>query len=62
MNTDIFDHEGVHLMGESATDPIEPPGRTLAALRLLAGSSPLRRRALPAHSLTAHSGPSNCRF
>jgi hypothetical protein len=31
-------------------------------LCLLAGSSPLRRRALPAHSLTAHSGPSNCCF
>jgi len=62
MNTEILDHEGIHLMGASATDPIEPPGSALAALLLLAGMSPLRRRALPAHPLTAHSGPSNCRF
>jgi MYXO-CTERM domain-containing protein len=62
MNTEIFDHEVIHLMGEGATDPIEPPGSALAALLLLAGSSPLRRRALTAHPLTAHSGPSNCRF
>ncbi len=62
MNTDNFGHEEVCLMNEGATDPIEPPGSALAALLLLAGISPLRRRALPAHSLTAHSGPSNCRF
>jgi hypothetical protein len=62
MNTEIFDHEVIHLMGEGATDPIEPPGSALAALLLLAGRSPLRRRALTAHPLTAHSGPSNCRF
>ncbi|HEX5738396.1 MAG TPA: hypothetical protein VFY22_07800 [Hydrogenophaga sp.] len=62
MNTENFGHEAIHLLGEGATDPIEPPGSTLAALLLLAGRSPLRRRALPAHSLTAHSGPSNCRF
>jgi hypothetical protein len=62
MNTEHLGHEEAHLMGEGATDPIELPGSTLAALLFLAGSSPLRRRALPAHSLTAHSGPSNCRF
>jgi len=62
MNTEIFDHEEAHHKGVGATDPMELPGRTLAALFLLAGSSPLRRRALPAHPLTAHSGPSNCRF
>jgi hypothetical protein len=44
MNTEIFDHEVTHLMVESATDPIEPPGSALAALLLLAGSSPLRPR------------------
>jgi len=62
MNTEILDHERAHLMGECATDPIEPPGSALPALLLLAGRSPLRRRALPAHPLTAHSGPSNCGF
>lgn len=62
VNTENFDHEAVHLVGQSATGPTEPPGRALAALLLLAGSSPLRRRALPAHTLTAHSDLSNCRF
>ncbi len=62
MDTEILDHEGAHLMGEGATDPIEPPGSALAALLLLAGRSPLRRRALPALPLTAHSDPSNCGF
>jgi MYXO-CTERM domain-containing protein len=57
-----FDHDEIHLMCDSATDPIEPPGSALTALLLLAGISPLRRRALPAPSLTAHSGPSNCGF
>ncbi|MDO9146525.1 MAG: hypothetical protein Q7U52_02430 [Hydrogenophaga sp.] len=37
-------------------------GGALAALLLLAGSGQRRRRALPAHRLTAHSGPSNCSF
>ncbi|HEX5738317.1 MAG TPA: hypothetical protein VFY22_07390 [Hydrogenophaga sp.] len=62
MNTENLGHEGAHHMGESATDPIEPPASALAALLLLAGSSPLRRHALPAPPLTAHSGLSNCRF
>lgn len=62
MNTEKPGHEGVDLMGESATNPIAPPGSALAALFLLAGMSPLRRRALPAHPLTAHSGLSNCGF
>ncbi|PKO69331.1 MAG: hypothetical protein CVU22_05065 [Betaproteobacteria bacterium HGW-Betaproteobacteria-16] len=91
VNTEIFDHEGMHLMGEVATGPFELPGSALAALLLLAGNGPaagppprqvqpprgaatraaaerggkfppLRRRALPAHSLTAHSSPSNCGF
>jgi hypothetical protein len=62
MNTENLGHGGVHLKGESATDPIDPPGGALAALLLLAGGSPLRHRALPAHPLTAHSGLSNCGF
>jgi len=62
MNTEDFGHERVHHMGESATNPIKLPGRALAALLFLAGSSPLRRHALPAHPLTAHSGLSNCGF
>jgi hypothetical protein len=40
----------------SAAHPIEPCCGTLAALLLLAGTSPQRRRALPAHRITAHSG------
>ena len=65
-------HGRDHQTGESATHPIEPPWRTLAALLLLAGSEPASsgpseaqgslRLALPAHALTAHSGASNCRF
>ena len=49
-------------LGESATHPIEPRCGTPAALLLLAGMSPPRRRALPAHRITAHSGASNCGF
>jgi hypothetical protein len=32
VNTEHLCFENVHLMGESATDPIELPGRALAAL------------------------------
>jgi len=49
-------------LGESATRPIAPRCGTLAALLLLAGTSPLRRHALSAHRITAHSAMSNCRF
>ncbi|PKO66838.1 MAG: hypothetical protein CVU22_14275 [Betaproteobacteria bacterium HGW-Betaproteobacteria-16] len=62
MNTENFGHEEARFNGESATDPIEPPGSTLAVLLLLAGISPLRRHALPAHPLTTHSGLSKCHF
>ena len=62
MNTGIFDHEGRHLLGEDATHPIALPWRARAALLLLAGTCPQRRRALPAHPMTAHSGASNCRL
>ncbi len=48
-------------MDENATQPIEPHYGTLAALLLLVGISPLRRRALPAHRIAAHSAASNYR-
>ncbi len=60
MNIDFFPHDQRHPLGECATRPIEPRYGTLAALLLLAGISPQRRRALPAHRIAAHSGASNC--
>ncbi len=83
MNIDICTHDNVHLLGKSATHPIEPRCGTLAALLSqgaqalalarhkqstglfvsglsLAGMSPQRRRALPAHRIAAHSGAFNC--
>jgi hypothetical protein len=45
-----------------ATHPIAPCCGTLAALLLLAGTSPQRRRALPAHRITAHSGASPVKY
>jgi hypothetical protein len=62
MNIEYFSDELHHLSGESATHPIERRCGTLAALLLLAGTSPQRRRALPAHRTAAHSGVSNLRF
>jgi hypothetical protein len=62
MNTEISTHDDPHRFGESATHPIEPRCGALAALLLLAGMSPPRRRALPAHRIAAHSGASNCGF
>jgi hypothetical protein len=46
----------------SATHPIEPCCGTLAALLLLAGTSPQRRHALPEHRITAHSGASLVKY
>ncbi len=62
MTTDFSVHDMLHLLGDSATHPIEPCCGALAALLLLAGMSPQRRRALPAHRIAAHSGASNCGF
>ena len=62
MDIDVSPHDYFHRLGESATHPIEPRCGALAALLLLAGMSPQRRRALPAHRIAAHSGASNCRF
>ena len=52
----------LHPTGENATQPIEPRYGTLAALLLLLGISPLRRRALPAHRIAAHSAAYNYRI
>jgi hypothetical protein len=60
MNIEFSSHEDQ--LGESATRPIEQRCATLAALLLLAGTSPQRRHALPAHRIAAHSGASNCRI
>ena len=50
----------------SASDGEDPPDLYLAIgasrVGVLAGSSPQRRRALPEHAMTAHSGTSNCGF
>jgi hypothetical protein len=46
----------------SATLPIELRCGTLAALLLLVGISPPRRRALPACRITAHSGASLVKY
>jgi len=85
MNSGFRTHDHLHLLGDSATHPIEPHWRTLAALlsqgaealacarhkqssglfmsgHSLAGMSPQRRRALPAHPIAAHSGASNYGF
>ncbi|MDP2449673.1 MAG: hypothetical protein Q8M93_17665 [Polaromonas sp.] len=62
MNTYFFRPENRRHWGDSATHPIEPPWGALAALLLLAGISPQRCRALPAHPMTAHSGAFNCGF
>ena len=62
MNIDFSGSDKPHLLGERATHPISPPSGALAALLLLAGMSMRRRRALPAHPMTACSGASNYRF
>ncbi len=45
MNTGKSSHDPLHLLGESATHPIEPRYGALAALFLLAAMRPQRRRA-----------------
>jgi len=62
MNIEISSPDHLHRFGDSATHPIEPRCDALAALLLLAGMSPQRRRALPARRIAAHSGASNCGF
>ena len=62
MTIEISSHDTVPLLSQNATHPIELCCRTLVALLRLAGTSPLRCRALPAHGIPAHSGAFNCRF
>ena len=62
MNTHFLGFECQIQFGQSATRPIEPCCGTLAALLLLAGTSPQRRLALPAHRITAHSGASLVKY
>ena len=42
MDIDFFPYDNLHRLGESATHPIEPRCGALAALLLLAGTSPQR--------------------
>jgi hypothetical protein len=62
MNTRIFAFDSVHLSGDIAMRPPAPRSPRHTALLLLAGSSPLRRRALSGTPITALAGVSNCRF
>jgi len=62
MNIDARCHAHLHLLSQSDTHPSEPRCDTLAALLLLAGKSPQRRRALPARRIAARSGAFNCRI
>ncbi|MET7014634.1 hypothetical protein [Uliginosibacterium flavum] len=62
MDTKFRSYGSRRHLGESATRPIEPRCCTLAALLLLAGKGPLRRRALPTHRIATHSGASNYGF
>ena len=62
MPTEISPPACFHPTSENATQPIEPRYGTLAALLLLVGISPLRRRALPTHRIAAHSAVSNYRI
>ena len=62
MNIDFDCFVGVHPLGDSATHSPAPRSPRHAALLLLAGGSPLRRRALPATPITVLVSASNCRF
>ncbi|MDF1485711.1 hypothetical protein PY257_11065 [Ramlibacter sp. H39-3-26] len=62
MKSIVDDSDGVHLLGESAMHPPAPRSARHAALLLLAGNSPPRRRVLPGTPITAPAGASNCRF
>jgi len=62
MRVDVPGRDVIHRLGEYATRPIELPWGALGSLLLLAGTSLRRRRAFPAHPMTAHSSGSNCGF
>ena len=52
MNSGFRTPEQAHVVGDNAAHPIEPRWRTLAALLLLAGSSPQRVRPRRRHICT----------
>ncbi|TXH31766.1 MAG: hypothetical protein E6Q94_07445 [Burkholderiaceae bacterium] len=62
MDIDAHRFVGGHLLGDSATHSPAPRSTRHAALLLLAGSSPLRRLALPGTPITALASAFNCRF
>jgi hypothetical protein len=56
-------HDRLHLSGERAAHPIEPPSTTRAALRMLAMARAVAAlRALPARPMTARSRAPICRL
>ncbi|MBA3057718.1 MAG: hypothetical protein KJ614_17305 [Gammaproteobacteria bacterium] len=59
MNIDFSSFDAVHLLGESATHPIELLATRPGVLLRLAGMSLQRCRAYPATPPAAHSGASN---
>ena len=59
---EVFGFDDRHHRGESATHPCAPRSTRHAALLLLAGRSPLRRRALPGTPIAARTGAFNCRI
>jgi len=59
MYAEVRAFDNGHPLGEPATRPIARFSGCLAALLLLAGPAPPRRRALPGSPKTAHSGASN---
>ena len=59
MYIDICCFDGDHLLGESATHPIELLATRLGVLLLLEGISISRRRAYPYAPPAAHSGAFN---
>jgi hypothetical protein len=62
MKSSFFAFDHVHLLGQSATHPMALRLPRHTALLRLAGSSPLRCRALSGSPITAPSGAPNCRF
>ena len=56
MNIDICYFDGVHLLGESATHPIELLATCLGVLLLLEGSSIPRRSLLPKRAASSPLG------
>ena len=62
MSIEISRPARFHPLAENATQPTEPRYGTLAALLLLVGNSPLRRRALPSHRIAAHSESRSSEF